>query len=156
MPTRIQENALPGLWYKVTVGRPDPIQTTPIIDLTLLAKALPHGSGIDGNWYIHVHNNGSLTISGEYHVMDDNGYYRHWESFSFRLYAAKADCIVKLKGPCEGQTQVVYYKGEALMSGIYGLTSYSRGRLLHENLWETIEYALSQAGIKVQGEYVAR
>jgi len=47
--------------------------------------ALPHGSGIDGDWYCEKQQNGKVACYNSYHVMDENGFYRAWADFSIRF-----------------------------------------------------------------------
>jgi len=48
-------------------------------------EALPHGSGIDGDWYCERQQNGKVVCYNSYHVMDEWGSYRAWADFSIRF-----------------------------------------------------------------------
>ena len=116
-----------------------------------LIDALPHGSGIDCNWSAETQKNGNIVASNSYHLMDDGGMYDGWQNFSVKLYRHKADKLNPLKGPCEGQVQVVHRKGDwdysvhltgcrVRRNSAYDLRNY---------LVECIGHALSEAGIVV-------
>lgn len=45
-----------------------------------LANKLPHGSGIDGDWFIEE-KKGKLYAYNSYHVMNDYGFYAGWQDF---------------------------------------------------------------------------
>jgi hypothetical protein len=110
------------------------------VDLVALVNALPHGSGIDSDWHVEVAQNGNVRCCNSYHAMDDNGMYCGYRDFSFRLFRYTRDEKHPLRGPCAGQVQVTYRKGDIGMS--------MRGSSdLHEYLYETCEAALSEAGI---------
>jgi len=49
-------------------------------------KALPHGSGIDADWYCEKQQNGKVVCYNSYHIMDENGFYRAWADFSVRFH----------------------------------------------------------------------
>jgi len=74
-------------FYNVHVANTHDVEPC-CMPLHILADKLPHGAGIDGNWYIQVLKNGNLVLRSEYHVMID-GYYTKWESFSFRIVHEK-------------------------------------------------------------------
>lgn len=48
-----------------------------------MLRELPHGSGIDGEWRLDFDksNGEKVILYGEYHAMDDNGYYDGWIDF---------------------------------------------------------------------------
>ena len=48
-------------------------------------EALPHGSGIDGDWHCKKQQNGKVVCYNSYHVMDEWGGYRAWADFSIRF-----------------------------------------------------------------------
>src|SRR5512138_2858581 len=70
-------------YYSVEIDNPH--DAKPIVDVKALADALPHGSGIDGSYYIRVSKNGNVQISTEFHDMDENGMYCGWTPVSVRL-----------------------------------------------------------------------
>jgi hypothetical protein len=40
---------------------------------------LPHGSGLDGDWFVSVRRGGKgITLTTEWHSMNENGYYCGW------------------------------------------------------------------------------
>lgn len=45
-----------------------------------LIKKLPHGSGIDGEWYLEETKD-KIYACNSFHVMDDYGYYVTWVDF---------------------------------------------------------------------------
>lgn len=45
------------------------------VDLALLAEHLPHGSGLNGSWYITVAKNGKVTCRSTFSPMSCQGYY---------------------------------------------------------------------------------
>lgn len=65
-------------FYKVRTDAPEGTQATPRTSLEELAAKLPHGSGLDGNWWITIRRDGGLTLRTDYHAMNDNGYYVGW------------------------------------------------------------------------------
>lgn len=46
-----------------------------------LGEALPHGSGINGDWEIEYRKN-YIIARNSYHCMDENGFYDGWQDFS--------------------------------------------------------------------------
>jgi hypothetical protein len=78
----------------------------PVVDLEKLTDLLPHGSGIDGNWYIQVNKAGNIRVDGSYHRMNEVGFYDGWFDFHFSIRRAmKARPLVN-KG-CVYTTPVV-------------------------------------------------
>ena len=49
-----------------------------------LEEILPHGSGIDSDWYFEEKEN-KIIASCSYHCMDDVGYYDGWVDFSLTI-----------------------------------------------------------------------
>ncbi len=109
-----------------------------VVDLYDLADSLPHGSGIDGNWYIQVRVNGAIGVTGEYHAMDEWGGYCGWRSFRFAIARVKANQFNLLKGPCEGQVQITQRKGDVV------LTSFRGGGDAGDYLYETVSYSIEK------------
>jgi hypothetical protein len=72
----------------------NPHDAKPIVDLVSLAELLPHGAGIDGDYFCDVFKNGNLKVSSSYHKMNDVGYYDGWVPFSFRIVKAKHDVMI--------------------------------------------------------------
>lgn len=50
----------------------------------ILANYMPHGSGIDGTWYIEEKGR-YFHASCSYHMMDDAGYYVGWYDFYVKV-----------------------------------------------------------------------
>lgn len=110
------------------------------IDVHKLADSLPHGSGIDGDWHVTVLRNGDVRVDGEYHAMND-GYYDGWRSFKFFIRKARKLEAHALGGPCEGKVQITRRPGD-----IY-LGTFTGGGGDGDWLYETVRYALSEAGL---------
>ena len=113
-----------------------------IISETDLLELLPHGSGIDCNWSIIEHENGNVTAKNSFHAMNETGMYDGYMDFTVKIFKVKKSRVNKLKGPCEGQYQVVAQKGdidfkvscnESRKASFYGLKDY---------LVDTIDHAL--------------
>ena len=53
-----------------------------------LLDKLPHGSGIDGSYYLNwdADPNKYIEFSCQFHLMNDNGYYDGWTDFTVRVY----------------------------------------------------------------------
>jgi hypothetical protein len=49
-----------------------------------IPDALPHGSGIDADWYIE-YKHGYIRCDNSYHCMNEDGYYDGWQDFSVIL-----------------------------------------------------------------------
>ncbi len=118
------------------------------IDLEKLRELLPHGSGIDGEW--HIERCGKRIVADcSYHRMDENGYYDGWQDFRVTLYTVPRTIEHALKGPCEGQTQIVARKGDTdfRLSFPGGFQRGVSGFGIREYLEETFQWAFSDAGI---------
>lgn len=113
------ENLTPGLWYATYLDR-RPQAKEAVVDLQKLANILPHGSGIDGNWTISVKRNGDVTVYGEYHAMNDNGFYDGWLNFRFSLRRATKNEYHLLGGLYEGKWQVTRKKGTVYLMSFVG------------------------------------
>lgn len=59
------------------------------INTEKLAKALPHGSGIDSDWIYKEHKNGKVTFYNSFHALNSNGYYTGYMPFKFTVRIAK-------------------------------------------------------------------
>lgn len=105
----------PNLHFRTYLDAPDGARAC--VDVERLAALLPHGSGIDGDWYIRVSRNGSVTVSGEYHAMRDGGYCG-WRRFSVRVYREPRDVLHALRGPCAGLSQILARKGDVSMGPV--------------------------------------
>lgn len=77
---RLNPGSFYAIWCENASG------ATPCVDLARLADLLPHGSGIDGDYYIRVRKNGNIEIRSEFHGMDEWGSYNGWTPFTIRVY----------------------------------------------------------------------
>ena len=132
----------PTLWYR-TYAETAAMKPC-VVSLKALAGCLPHGSGIDGNWYIEVFKNGNVKVSSEYHAMSECGGYSHWVPFSFRLMRAKQE------GPSYrlGWLGAHYSRGDLI--GRLSCPNTGRDCGTADYLFDTVEYALTDGGIKVE------
>ncbi len=156
-------NLTPGLCYRTTLE--NPYNRQPCVDVQALADCLPHGGGIDGNWTIEVLRDGAVRCHGEYHAMDENGYYCGWRNFRFTLRPAKKNVFYTLTGPCEGEFQVTVLfthsrlprspitlafepcEGKFQVTKVKGkvyLESFTGGGDARDYLYDDISYALSK------------
>jgi len=129
-------NLTPGLWYRTIMENKYNRQAC--VDVQQLADCLPHGSGIDGNWTIEILKDGAIRCHGEYHAMNENGYYCGWRNFRFTLRPAKKNVFHTLTGPCEGEFQVTKVKGKVYLESFIG------GGDARDYLYDDISYALSK------------
>jgi len=100
----------------------------------MLLEVLPHGSGIDSDWHFEKRDDGSIQCLNYFHAMNSDGYYDGYMPFAFDVFIHDKDIIKRLKGPCEGQIQLLHYKGEIDMTDVecdenqresfYGLKDY--------------------------------
>lgn len=130
-------------YYKVHISHAKTatkkVKANPIIkDMVKLAETLPHGSGIDGNWSVHVRGNGSVVVGGEYHHMNENGFYDGWSGFKLHMSRLEKDVWNPLRGPCEGQVQRVRKKGDVIFRVTGGRRDDDRD-YFHECLWEVMK-----------------
>lgn len=84
----------------------------PIITEEKLLELLPTGNGINSDWEITEHKNGNVTAKNSFHAMDEAGFYDGYMPFTVRIFQVTETRINKLKGPCEGQYQIVAKKGD--------------------------------------------
>lgn len=65
-----------------------------------LLDALPHGSGIDGEWRIEPENcsDSVITLFCSYHHMNDGGYYDGWTDFTVKIRPSFYGIDVKVTG----------------------------------------------------------
>jgi hypothetical protein len=103
------------------------------IDVIKLAEMLPHGSGIDGDWYIHIRKNGDVQVTGEYHQMNESGY-NGWRTFRFTFTRAVRNTYHALTGPSEGKYQVLLVKGKVYMNPVRGAGEHND--YLTECMWD--------------------
>lgn len=123
--------------------------------LDYLLDALPHGSGIDCTWDVEVLKNGNVVFRNSYHGMDEGGYYDGWQDFSVVIFCHQRDVLNPLRDGVT--TQVLYRKGDLDFRLEFngGTTRKSWAYGLKDYLYETIGYALSEAGIgKMRSEFV--
>lgn len=85
-----------------------------------IANALPHGSGIDGDWHIEEKGN-NIYAGNSYHCMDDVGYYVGWQDFYL---------IIPKSNP---KNFKLHFKGDQYLARKYMLRDY---------LEDTFAYAL--------------
>lgn len=72
-------NLLPGTYYRVTTDAPEGAQATSYTSLEDFARMLPHGSGLDGSFFVSIRPRGKgLSIKTEWHVMNGDRYYVGW------------------------------------------------------------------------------
>ena len=113
-------------------------KANPIIkDMVKFAEALPHGSGIDGNWHIQVQGNGNVMVTGEYHHMNSNGFYDGWSGFKLRMSRLEKDVWNPSKGPCEGKVQRIHKKGDVVFRVTGGRREDDRD-YFHECLYDVM------------------
>lgn len=130
-------------WYNVVIKRTatatKEAKADPIIkDMVAFAEVLPHGSGIDGDWYIQVQGNGNVVVTGEYHHMDSSGYYDGWSEFKLRMSRVDKDVWNPLKGPCEGKVRRVHKKGDVVFRVTGGRSADERIDSIREYLHECL------------------
>jgi len=65
-----------------------------------LVDILPHGSGIDDEWYVDQLRNGNVVASCSYHGMNENGYYDGWQDFKIVIHPIEYVTICPL---CNGR-----------------------------------------------------
>lgn len=104
------ERLNPGSYYSVYLENPS--DAIPCVDVRQLADLLPHGSGIDGNYYIRVRKNGNIEVVGEFHRMDEYGGYDGWATFAARVYRLPADKKHDLHDGCY---QLTGKKGDVVL-----------------------------------------
>jgi hypothetical protein len=127
-------------WYTVRIDG----DGEPCVDLQELADKLPHGSGIDDDWYVTICKNGNLLVSSSFHEMDEWGGYCGWRNFSFRIYRAKTTKRHPLKGPCAGKVQIIHKRGDILMSGVRGTNKPDLNEYLDDMLAQELASLLSK------------
>jgi hypothetical protein len=59
-----------------------------------LTATLPHGSGIDCDWCFTFQKNGKIRCSNSWHKMNNNGFYRGYTDFYFKLMFADGHIIL--------------------------------------------------------------
>lgn len=118
-------------------------EPTSIISEEDLLELLPNGSGIDCSWEITEHANGNVTAKNAFHAMDEHGGYDGYMNFSVKIFKVKESRLNKLKGPSEGQYQIVTQKGdidfkvtcnENRRASFHGLKSY-----LEDTIYQSLE-----------------
>jgi hypothetical protein len=100
-------------WYSGHVLNPTDAKTG--IDVQSLAELLPHGSGIDSDWTIHIQKNGKVRCTSYYHKMNDGGYYVGWVKFSFKVYQTTKSILHPLSGD---RFQILHHRGDVVMSDV--------------------------------------
>lgn len=143
----VEPTDFPQGWYHVRCSYAEGHKPA-VVDLAELANILPHGSGIDGDWYISVQRNGDLTVTGEYHAMNEHGYYCGWRTFRFTLRRARKNVYHPLTGPSIGKFQVTKIKGQVYLESFRG------GGDAADYLYDTVSHALSEIGIHSMSSHV--
>jgi len=82
------------------------------VDIAKLADLLPHGSGIDSDYLIGIHDDGNVTITTDYHAIDENGVYDGWRHITLRIFRHTTRETRNLIGPCAGMTQILHDIGD--------------------------------------------
>ena len=100
-------------WYLVKVDNLTDAETH--LDILQLSELLPHGSGIDDDWTIHIQKNGKARCESYYHKMNDVGYYVGWVKFSFRVECISEGRLRKLP---DGRFQILHLPGDVVMSDV--------------------------------------
>jgi len=146
----------PQGWYHVRIDNPYN-RSTCVVDLAKLASTLPHGSGIEGDWNITITRNGDAVVTGEYHRMNDGGYYCGWVTFRFSIRQCKRNEYHALKGPCDGKFQVTHVRGSVYIGALRG------GGNDGDSLYDTVYWPLSNGmgiraidSIVVESKYAAQ
>lgn len=99
-------------YYGVDVSNPN--EAKPCVDLSALVNALPHGSGLDGDYAVSVSRHGNVNIRTEFHLMDGNGSYCGWVPVNVRIYRERQEQRHPLNSP--GFYQVLSRKGDLGMT----------------------------------------
>jgi len=53
-----------------------------------IINQLPHGSGIDSDWYISF-NPDAMTCENSFHILNENGFYDGWVDFKVSIFWIK-------------------------------------------------------------------
>lgn len=141
------------MWFKVNVHGNEAKAIVPIAKLREILES-HHGSGIDGDFTIDIAKNGNITVSFDFHRMDEDGSYCGWIRPSFRIYRAREEKLHPLSGPCAGQFQTLHRKGDILMGPIRGCGRSFRGFYsegIRESLGDEFHDALTTGGILTKG-----
>jgi len=112
-----------------------------VVDVQALAEALPHGSGIDGDWTITVRRNGDIGLIGEYHGMNEHGYYDGWSDIRASLVKVRKDVIYPLE--TAGFAQIINRAGDIVLNV---RNRGDHGDYLHEVLAEALKSFVSRTG----------
>jgi len=68
-----------------------------------IAQSLPHGSGIDDDWYIEdIATKKNIYAYNSYHNMDENGFYDGWQDFYIIIPRNEKDFKLKFTGDRRG------------------------------------------------------
>jgi len=86
--------------------------------------SLPHGSGIDGSWYLSFYKN-TYVFHGEYHTMNECGYYDGWVYFK-----------IVIKWPDWQKFKLTFNSGSHYLESKY---------MLREYLEEIIYFSIKEA-----------
>jgi hypothetical protein len=115
---------------------------------SVVIPALPHGSGIDAPWTFKLLKNGNVELYCGYHGMDENGFYDGWQDFKVKLFRHNKDKINPLR---DSRQQILHRTGDwdfsVHFTGYRNARNRSWGYGLLDYLYETIQYALSEAKV---------
>ena len=96
-----------------------------MLDMVTLSNIVPHGSGIDSNWFYEKKKCGTIHVSNSYHHMNDAGYYTGYIDFTV---------IVPIKNPLDFKLQ---------FNGGNRAQYYSKRYMLREYLEDTIYQSIA-------------
>lgn len=135
-------NLTPSLYYSTYLDG-ECYRSRAVVDVQALADALPHGSGINGDWTIEIRPNGAVRVYGDYHCMNEDGFYSGWRNFWFEIRRARTDKLHPLTGPCAGKVQVIHRKGDLIWTGVCGagMRTGDLGDYLHEIIYDALREA---------------
>lgn len=108
----------------------EPEEYVPGHPIREIIEALPHGSGIDSDWWIEFNSRKHLVCSNSYHCMDENGMYNGWADFYL---------VIDLKHP---ENFKLHFSGR---DGQYRNRKY----MLRDYLEDTFAYTISEAEKKM-------
>ena len=113
-------------------------------DLYRLAKSLPHGSGINGEWYLtYIKKGKKFYASNHYEAMNEQGSYCHFYEFTLTLSKTQR---IDQNGNSYSEFEIAHFnfhdQRERACCG-YGIKDY---------LWQTIQEALDHADVNEKEE----
>ena len=92
----------------------------------LLMEKLPHGSGIDCDWVIHLDNASYFIVcTNSYHVMNENGMYNGFIDFRVVIILGRRDIfgnlIIDIKGKFGKYQDIKDYLQELITTSFEGM-----------------------------------